>query len=188
MSRKSPLTSSLIFFFIIAAFLFIWLLSAAPTFQEKERVVRSENAALAKDITEIKSMGGSTEALEKMMADTEGIIQQKYDSRADSLANVTARIESICAELGYTPSKLVFGQKTLLYPAGAFAPALYSVDITFLIESTEEAGAAVIRGFEQCTSSDFEIISFVYRAIPQEDNEAEYYGEWIFTAMLYYYE
>ena len=193
MSGKRPLTSSLIFFVVLVAALCIWLFLIAPVFQEKERLVRSENAALIKDLAEIDEMNGNTEELDTKIADTEGNIKQKYTSRAETADKAAARIESICAGLGYHPVKIALGQKTLLHSAGAFAPALYSVDITFLIESTEEAGTPVIRGLESYVSADFEVTGFVYRTAPpedseEEDEEAAYSGEWIFTATLYFYE
>ena len=210
MLRKRPLTSSLIFFVVVGAALCVWLLLAAPIFQEKERLVRSENAALAKDIAEIETMDGNTEELDKMIADTERAIQQKYSSRAETPDDAAARIEAICSGLGYYPSKIGLGPPVLLHPAGAIAPALYSIDITFQIESTEEAGAPVIRALESSASSDFVLTGFVYRAPPPppvadpeneeaadngteagaaDDNEAEPQpGEWIFTVTLFFYE
>jgi len=193
MSGKRPLTYSLIFFAALVIALCVWLVFFAPIFQEKERLVRSENAALIKDLAEIEEMDGSTEALDKKLSDTEGSIKQKYTSRAETADGAAARIESICVGLGYHPAKIAPGQKTLLHPGGAFAPALYSVDVSFLIESTEEAGAHIIRGLESCASADFEVTGFVYRALlpeesEEEDEEAEPSGEWIFTATLYFYE
>jgi len=175
-------------FAVIAVFVCVWLLFVAPIFQEKENLARSENAALAKDIAEIESMNGNTTELENRMAEIEDYLSSKYASRADTADDAAARIEGICAGLGYRASKISVAQETMLYPAGVHTPALYSVDITFLIAGTEEVGASIIRGIEKTTTADFEITSFVYRATFPEDAEAAYYGEWIFTVTLYYYE
>jgi len=203
MLSKRPLTASLVFIIALAAALCVWLVFVAPIFQEKERLVRSENAALKKDVTEIEAMDGSVEELDGMIAATDGSIRQKYDSRAVTADGAAKVIEEICSGLGHSPLKISLGQRTLLFPAGAYAPALYSVDVTFLIESDEEAGAAIIRGLENRVSADFEVKAFVYRAqLPEPigeeeegegEDEAAYMpaplsGEWIFTVTLYYYE
>jgi len=188
MSDKRSFTVSVIIFVALAAFVVVWLFLVAPTYQEKEKLVRSENAALVKDIAEIESMGGSLETLESVISDTEDSIANKFYARAETDADAAARIEKVCAELGYATSKIVLGQKQQLSPAGIYTPALYSVDVSFLIESTAEAGPAVIRGLEKLSSADFEITGFVYRSFPPEGMEAAYSGEWIITATLYYYE
>jgi len=200
MTGRRPFTSTIIVFVIIAAAVCIWLLFIAPVFQEKEKQVRSENAALAKDIAEIEAMNGNLEDLENKFSETKINMANKYASRADTAGDAAARIESICAGLGYKTSKIAVGQPQLLFPAGSFVPALYSVDITFLIEDNEEAGAAVIRGLEKCKTADFEVTGFIYRSTPPkvseadedieviEVNEAEYHNEWIFSVTLYYYE
>jgi len=195
MSKKRPLTTMMIIVVALAVVVCVWLVFFAPVFQEKERLVRSENAALAKDIAEIEAMNGNMEELENMIAVTEEYLASKYASRADTARDAAARIESICAELGYKPTKIALSQENMLHPAGTLAPALYSVDITFLIEDDEEVGAAVIRGLERYPTADFEVTGFVYRATPpeaagdeDEDEETTFKGEWIITATLYYYE
>ena len=188
MTGKRPFTSAIIVFIVVAAFVCVWLLFAAPVFQEKEKQVRSENAALAKDISEIEAMNGNLEELETKFSETGTAIADKYASRADTAQDAAGRIESICAGLGYRTSKIAVGQPQLLSPAGSFSPALYSADITFLIEDTEEAGAAVIRGLENCGTADFEVTGFVYRATYPEDEETAFHGEWIFSVTLYFYE
>jgi len=188
MSFKRPFTSTIIVFIVLAAAVCVWLIFIAPVFQEKEKQVRSENAALAKDIAEIEAMNGNIETLEAKFTETEDSIAKKYASRTDTARDAAVRIESICAGLGYRPSTIALGQETLLSPAKEFTPALYSVDITFLVESTEEAGAPIISGLENCLSADFEVTGFVYRATFPEGSEAAYHGEWIFSATLFYYE
>jgi len=188
MTDKRSFTSIVVFFVVIAVFVFVWLFFVAPMFQEKEKLVRSENAALVKDIAEIESMGGSLETLETIISDTKESIADRLYARAETAGDAVARIESICAELGYSPSKIALSPVTKLSPAGMYTPALYSVDVNFLIESTAEAGPAVIRGIEKHPSADFEITGFVYRSFLPEGMEAAYTGEWIFTATLYYYE
>ena len=173
---------------VIAVAVCVWLLFVAPIFQEKEKQVRSENAALVKDISEIETMNGNMEELEKRVAETEGALEKKYVSRTVTALDAAAKIESICKELGYRTSKIALSQELMLHPAGAFTPALYSVDITFLIEEKEGAGAAVIRGLENYPTADFEVTGFVYRATFPEDEDADHTGEWIITATLYYYE
>jgi len=206
MTSKRPLKSTMIFFLVVAAVLCVWLLLIAPRFQEQERLVRSENAALVMDLAEIESMDGNTDELDRKIAETEGSIRQKFTSRADTADAAAARIEEICRGLGYFPSRIALGPQTLLHPAGVLTPAFYSVDITFQIDSDPAAGAAVIRGLENSPSTDFEIVGFVYRAFQPEgagededageeadaDEEAGEdvmgYGEWIFTVTLYFYE
>ena len=200
MMKKRPYTYSITFFVIVAAAVCVWLLFAAPVFQDKEKQARSENAALVKDIVEIEAMDGSAEALDKLIADTKSSIKQQYTAREDTAEAAYALIESICAGLGHSASKTAVGQRALLHPAGAFVPALYAVDITFLVESAEQSGASIIRALENHKSADFEVTSFVYRVIrpekdPEEDpedeeadEEAVYSGEWIFSVTLYYYE
>jgi len=204
MTNKRSLKSTMIFFLVVAAFLCVWLLFIAPRFQEQERLVRSENAALVMDLAEIESMDGSTDELDRKIAGTEGSIRQKFTSRADNADAAAGRIEEICRGLGYFPSRIALGPQALLHPAGVLTPAFYSVDITFQIDSDAAAGAAVIRGLENSPSADFEVVSFVYRAFKPEsagedadedeggDEEAvedvANYGEWIFTVTLYFYE
>jgi len=188
MTNKRPFTSTIIVFIVLAAAVCVWLLFAAPVFQEKEKQVRTENAALTKDIAEIESMNGNLEELEGKFSEIERNIEEKLSSRADTAQKAAALIENICAGLGLYPMKIAVGQETLLHPAGALMPALYSVDITFLIESLEEAGADVIRGLESSRTADFEVTGFVYRGFPPEDDEGGYSGEWIIMATLYYYE
>ena len=218
MIRKRPLTSSLFFFVAVAAALCVWLLFIAPVFQEKERVVRSENAALVKDIAEIETMDGSTDALDLMIAETDGNIRQRFESRAETADAAAAKIESLCKAIGITPTKIGLGPINLLHPAGAIAPALYSVDITFRIDSTKDAGPPIIRALESSASADFEVRGFVFRSpLPApgetedgeaegtaeggtaspgeaEDGDPETYadpnpvGEWIFTVTMFFYE
>jgi len=182
------MTSTIIVFIVIGVTVCVWLLYAAPAFQEKERQVRSENAALVKDIADIEAMNGDMTELEGWITDTEKAIDTKYASRAVTARDAAALIEAICAEAGYRASSIAVAQETLLHPAGTLTPALYSVDITFLIEDKGEAGAAIIRGLERSAAADFEVKSFVYRVTPPEDDEAAYYGEWIFTVTLNYYD
>jgi len=200
MTNKRSLKSTMIFFLVVAAFLCVWLLLIAPRFQEQERLVRSENAALVMDLAEIESMDGSTAELDRRIAETEGGIRQKFTSRADTADAASARIEEICRGLGYFPSRIALGPQALLHPAGVLTPAFYSVDITFQIDSSAAAGADVIRGLENSPSADFEVVGFVYRAFQPEiadedeeededaDEDIENYGEWIFTVILYFYE
>jgi len=192
MSAKRPFVSLLILLIAIIVFLCVWLVFAAPFFQEKERLARSENAALKKDIAEIELMDGSTEALDEMISDIEGNIKHKYASRAVTADDAALRIEAVLRELGYYPSNITLGQKTQLQPAGALASALYSVGINFLVEDRVEAGAGVIRALENYPAADFEVTGFVYRqTVPPSDDEeggTPYKGEWIITATLYYYE
>jgi len=206
------LTSAIIVFIAVAAFVCVWLLFVAPVFQEKEKLVRSENAALVKDIAEIEAMNGNLEELELKFSEAETSMADKYASRTATADDAEGLIERVCGGLGLTTSKIAVGQEQLLSPAGSYTPALYSVDITFLIEDDEEAGAAVIRGLENYKSADFEVTGFIYRAThpedetvsedeavpedaapperatPTEDNEADYHSEWIFSVTLYYYE
>jgi len=200
MTSKRPFTSAIIVFAALALFVCVWLLFIAPVFQEKEKMVRSENAALAKDIAEIEAMDGNLGELERKFAETGISMENKYASRTDTVREAASRIEGICAGLGYRTSKIAVGQEQLLYPAGSYAPALYSVDITFLIEDSEDAGAAVIRGLENCKTADFEVTGFVYRSTPVKENDEDedseaaedieivYHNEWIFAVTLYYYD
>jgi len=188
MIKKRPFASTLIVFVALAAVVCVWLFFVAPTFQEKERQVRSENAALAKDLAEIDAMNGNPEMLESRILETEDFMAKKFASRKDTAEDAVSRIEKICAELGFRPSKIALGQKQMLHPAGVFTPALYSADVTFLVESTEEAGPAVVRALENSKTADFEVTGFVYRSSPPEGKQAAYEGEWIFAATLYYYE
>jgi len=198
MTGKSPLTNTIIAFVVIAVVVCVWLLAIAPVFQEKEKQARSENAALVKDITEIEAMNGNTEDLENRISETEAFLTKKYSSRTDTASVAAERIENIVAGLGFRTSRVAVAKEVMLHPAGTLTPALYSVDITFLIESTEEAGAPVIRAIENYALGDFEITSFVFRRhMPEADDEDEdgnenveaaSFGEWIFTATLYFYE
>ena len=188
MRIKNPLTATVLVFVVLGAVVCVWLLFAAPVFQEKEKSVRSENAALAKDIAEIETMNGNMEELEKRIAETAGALGDKYTARADTAADAAARIEGICASLGFRTAKIALSQEVMLHPSGALTPALYSADITFLVEAGEEAGPAVVRGLENYPTADFEVTGFVYRTTPPEDEEGDYTGEWIISATLYYYE
>jgi len=197
MTGKNSVLYTVIIFVVIAVVVCVWLIAIAPVFQEKEKEVRSENAALVKDIAEIDAMNGNTQDLENRIAETEAFLTKKYSSRTDTASDAAGRIENIVAGLGLRTSKVAVAQEVMLHPAGTITPALYSVDITFLIESTEEAGAPVIRAIENYALGDFDITSFVFRQYmpiaededeESEDTRAAAVGEWIFTATLYFYD
>ena len=188
MTNKRPYLSAIIFFAILAAAVCLWQLFAVPVFQEKERLVRAENAAMAKDIAEIESMNGSLDILEGYMAAASNNISGIYASRAVTANDAAAQIQIICEGIGVTAEKIALGPEIQLFPAGEYAPALYSIESTFLVEGTEETGPAVIHGLENSPSADFEITSFVFTSFPPEGSEAEYRSEWIFSATLYFFK
>ena len=187
MTTKKPYILILISFVILVVAVFCWQFFAAPGFQEKVRLVRSENAALVKDIAEIEAMDSNLNTLDKYISDVENYMSNKYASRAVTAQEAPVLIERICGDLGFKADKIALGSETLLFPAGNIAPALYSADITFLVEGTEETGTYVVNGLESYSSADFEVTSFVYRSFPPEKSEMEYRSEWIFSVTFYYY-
>ena len=197
MTERRPYVAAIIFIIALAAAVFLWQLIAVPVFAERERLIRSENAAFEKDIAEIGDMGGNAAELEKRMDDARNRIAEKYSGRAETTQTVSDRIRLICAEAGIDPVGIDIGKEQLLSPAGTFVPALYFAEVAILFEGMDDAGAAVIRGLENSRTADFEVTAFVYRNIPayeeeeeeeEEESTEESRGEWLISAKFYYYE
>lgn len=194
MTDRRPYIAAIIFIIALAAAVFLWQIIAVPVFAERERLIRSENAAFEKDIAEIRDMDGSAAELEKRMDDARNRIAENYSGRSETAQTASAQIALICAEAGIDPVGIDIGKGQMLSPAGAFVPALYFAEVAILFEGMDDAGAAVIRGLENSRTADFEVTAFVYRNIPPdeegegEESIEESRGEWLISALIYYYE
>ena len=201
--RKRPEIPAAVFLVAMAAVVILWIVYAAPGYAEKERVIRDENASMEKDIADIEAMAGSTIEIEARIKDVENRIGEKYQRRSTTGDDAVSLIKEICDGSGALDLAIETGKERLISPAGKYAPALYSVEVSVFFIGKEKTGVNVIRGLENSELADFEVTSFAYRVAPTiedendenadeinseiQEEEPPLIGEWVVTAEIYYY-
>ena len=211
MTNKSPYFFAIIFFVALAAGVAVWVFNATPGYSEKERYVRAETAALERDIIEIDTMDGGVPELEKKIENVSDRIADRYTGRAGKAQSAEERVGEICEKAGLNDAGIDIGEAKQISSAGDYAPALYTAEVTIRFTGDDREGAEVVRGLENTKAADFEVTGFVCRISQQdreeagEETEAETgegteaevelivvqgapAGEWLITALIYYYE
>jgi len=209
MAEKRPYIAAIILIACLAAAVYLWQITAVPGYTERERMIRSENIEFEKDIAEIEAMERNTSELEKKIHDIESSIAEKYSGRAQTTETITDHIKLLCKEAGVDDVRIDIGKSRNLSPAGRYAPALNTAEVTILFEGMDDIGSGVIKNLENSGTADIEITAFVYRHIPpsapekededdEEDNDENGEnerapaepgrGEWLVTAQIYYYK
>ena len=209
MTNKSLYFFAIIFFVALAAGVAVWLFNATPGYSERERYVRAETAALERDITEIETMDGGVPELEKKLENVKIKITNRYSGRSDRAQGAEERVNEICEKAGLKDAEINMGRSKQISPAGDYTPALFTSEVTILFTGDDRKGFEIVRGLENISTADFEVMGFVCR-LTQPDRaetgeeteegledeteagltvvQAAPVGEWLITALIYYYE